>query len=135
MPDGGPSRLHSGSVSKGRRRRSSSIIYVEPPETIEQLSDQVALPNLNANWVNNKGQFLRFEYRGQREYWKEKDLKARIIRFSRRRTGGNSRHPGMTHLIGIRNIKKPKLGKLLTATENRCLANSSSVHCWSENIL
>ncbi|EWC48976.1 Uncharacterized protein DRE_00281 [Drechslerella stenobrocha 248] len=59
MPEGGPARLHSGSVSKGgRRRRSSSIIYVEPPETIEQLSDQVALPNLNANWVNNKGAWL-----------------------------------------------------------------------------
>ncbi|EPS36213.1 hypothetical protein H072_10359 [Dactylellina haptotyla CBS 200.50] len=58
MPEGGPSRLHSGSISKGRRRRSSSIIYVEPQETIEQLSDQVALPNLNANWVNNKGAWL-----------------------------------------------------------------------------
>lgn len=40
-----------------RRRRSSSIlqIYQEPQEPIEQLSDQSALPNLNANWVNAKG--------------------------------------------------------------------------------
>lgn len=41
---------------KGRRRRSSSLIYHEPPETMEQLSDQSALPNLNANWVNAKGE-------------------------------------------------------------------------------
>jgi hypothetical protein len=41
----------------GRRRRSSSIlqVYHEPLETIEQLSDQSALPNGNANWVNAKG--------------------------------------------------------------------------------
>ncbi|POS83848.1 Orm1 type endoplasmic reticulum protein, partial [Erysiphe pulchra] len=40
----------------GRKRRSSSLIYHEPPETIEHMSDQAALPNLNANWVNAKGQ-------------------------------------------------------------------------------
>lgn len=40
----------------GRRRRSSSIIYQEPPESIEHTSDQAALPNLNANWVNAKGE-------------------------------------------------------------------------------
>ena len=40
----------------GRRRRSSSvIIYKEPPESPEQLSDQAALPNRNASWVNGKG--------------------------------------------------------------------------------
>lgn len=41
----------------GRRRRSSSIlqVYHEPPETLEQISDQAALPNLNANWTNAKG--------------------------------------------------------------------------------
>lgn len=40
-----------------RRRRSSSIlqVYHEPPETVDQLSDQASLPNLNANWVNGKG--------------------------------------------------------------------------------
>lgn len=40
-----------------RRRRSSSIlqVYHEPPETLEQISDQAALPNLNADWVNAKG--------------------------------------------------------------------------------
>ncbi|KFX99367.1 hypothetical protein O988_03901 [Pseudogymnoascus sp. VKM F-3808] len=39
----------------GRRRRSSSLLYQEPPESIEHMSDQAALPNLNANWVNAKG--------------------------------------------------------------------------------
>ncbi|CAI0648013.1 Protein ORM1 [Colletotrichum fructicola] len=40
-----------------RRRRSSSILQVhyEPPETLEQISDQAVVPNLNANWVNAKG--------------------------------------------------------------------------------
>jgi hypothetical protein len=38
-----------------RKRRSSSIVYHEPTESIEQLSDQAALPNLNAEWVNAKG--------------------------------------------------------------------------------
>lgn len=44
--------------STGRRRRSSSIlqVYHEPLETLEQISDQAALPNLNANWVNAKGE-------------------------------------------------------------------------------
>ncbi len=43
-----------------RRRRSSSIlqVYQEPPEPLEQLSDQAALPNGNANWVNAKGAWL-----------------------------------------------------------------------------
>ncbi|KAE9963113.1 hypothetical protein BLS_009621 [Venturia inaequalis] len=41
-----------------RKRRSSSIVYHEPPESIEQLSDQSALPNLNAEWVNAKGAWL-----------------------------------------------------------------------------
>ena len=40
---------------KGRRRRSSSLLYQEPPESIEHKSDQSALPNLNADWVNAKG--------------------------------------------------------------------------------
>jgi hypothetical protein len=39
----------------GRRRRSSSIIYQEPPESLEQIADQSALPNLNSQWVNAKG--------------------------------------------------------------------------------
>ena len=39
----------------GRRRRSSSLMYTEPPESLEHISDQAALPNLNANWVNAKG--------------------------------------------------------------------------------
>jgi hypothetical protein len=43
----------------GRRRRSSSLLYQEPPESIEHMSDQAALPNLNANWVNAKGQSTR----------------------------------------------------------------------------
>lgn len=40
-----------------RRRRSSSLVYTEPPESLEQLSDQSALPNLNAQWVNAKGEW------------------------------------------------------------------------------
>ncbi|RPB27876.1 Orm1 type endoplasmic reticulum protein [Terfezia boudieri ATCC MYA-4762] len=45
----------STSTAAGRRRRSSSLIYQEPPESIEQRTDQAALPNLNATWVNSKG--------------------------------------------------------------------------------
>ena len=41
---------------KSRRRRSSSLLYQEPPESLEHMSDQSALPNLNANWVNAKGE-------------------------------------------------------------------------------
>ncbi|OJD34071.1 ormdl family protein [Diplodia corticola] len=39
----------------GRRRRSSSLMYTEPPESLEHISDQAALPNLNSQWVNAKG--------------------------------------------------------------------------------
>ena len=46
---------------KERRRRSSSLIYTEPPESIEHISDQSALPNINADWVNAKGKSLDFE--------------------------------------------------------------------------
>ena len=42
-------------TKSGRRRRSSSIIYQEPPESLEQISDQSSLPNLNSQWVNSKG--------------------------------------------------------------------------------
>ncbi|KAK0808335.1 sphingolipid homeostasis protein orm1 [Friedmanniomyces endolithicus] len=38
-----------------RRRRSSSLMYQEPPESLEQQSDQATMPNLNAQWVNAKG--------------------------------------------------------------------------------
>ena len=41
--------------NKTRRRRSSSLMYQEPPESLEQQSDQAILPNLNAQWVNAKG--------------------------------------------------------------------------------
>lgn len=43
---------------EARRRRSSSLVYTEPPESLEQLSDQSALPNLNAQWVNAKGKWF-----------------------------------------------------------------------------
>lgn len=43
-----------------RRRRSSSIISHVQPETIEEQIDQAALPNLNANWVHNKGIIFLF---------------------------------------------------------------------------
>ncbi|KAF2874498.1 ORMDL family-domain-containing protein [Massariosphaeria phaeospora] len=42
-------------AKEARRRRSSSIVYTEPAESLEQLNDQSALPNLNAQWVNAKG--------------------------------------------------------------------------------
>ena len=45
-----------GGGKTSRRRRSSSLIYTEPPESIEHMSDQSALPNLNADWVNAKGE-------------------------------------------------------------------------------
>jgi hypothetical protein len=60
----GDPRPHRLNVSSGtmpfdakeaRRRRSSSLVYTEPPESLEQLSDQSALPNLNAEWVHAKG--------------------------------------------------------------------------------
>lgn len=52
----------SSMAESTKRRRSSSIlqVYHEPPEPLEQLSDQSALPNLNANWVNGKGVFFFF---------------------------------------------------------------------------
>ena len=31
-------------------------MYTEPAESTEHLSDQAALPNLNAEWVNSKGE-------------------------------------------------------------------------------
>ncbi|KAJ5380071.1 Protein ORM1 [Penicillium cataractarum] len=52
----GPQRLSPNTQKQGRRRRSSSIIYQEPAESMEHISDQAALPNLNANWVNAKGE-------------------------------------------------------------------------------
>ncbi|GAB7334035.1 hypothetical protein MBLNU13_g06125t4 [Cladosporium sp. NU13] len=48
-------KLSAGDQERRRRRRSSSLMYHEPPEDLEQLSDQKANPNLNANWVNMKG--------------------------------------------------------------------------------
>ena len=45
----------SNGKKSSRRRRSSSLLYQEPPESMEHMSDQSALPNLNANWVNAKG--------------------------------------------------------------------------------
>ena len=50
--------MEDGTKAKGsRRRRSSSLLYQEPPESMEHMSDQSALPNLNANWVNAKGEW------------------------------------------------------------------------------
>ncbi|KAF2203605.1 Orm1 type endoplasmic reticulum protein [Delitschia confertaspora ATCC 74209] len=45
-------------TKEARRRRSSSLVYTEPPESLEHISDQAALPNLNANWVNAKGAWV-----------------------------------------------------------------------------
>lgn len=51
-----------------RRRRSSSLMYHEPPESLEQQSDQAVLPNLNAQWVNAKGEssFFRSQEKQQK---------------------------------------------------------------------
>ncbi len=56
-PRSGSTYLDMDDKAPGRRRRSSSIlqVYHEPRETLEQISDQAALPNLNANWTNAKG--------------------------------------------------------------------------------
>ena len=51
-------------TKSSRRRRSSSLMYAEPPESLEQLTDQSALPNINANWVNAKGMFFLAKYYG-----------------------------------------------------------------------
>lgn len=40
------------------RRRSSSILSHLEPETVVEQSDQAALPNINANWVNSKGAWV-----------------------------------------------------------------------------
>lgn len=50
--------MNDGS-KKSRRRRSSSLLYQEPQESMEHLSDQSAIPNLNANWVNAKGMLAK----------------------------------------------------------------------------
>ena len=54
---------------KARRRRSSSLMYQEPPESLEQQSDQAILPNLNAQWVNAKGMFIRMQHMGAVEVY------------------------------------------------------------------
>lgn len=67
----GGKKMNDG--KKSRRRRSSSLIYQEPPESIEHMSDQSALPNVNADWVNAKGEhasssgFFREDHR--RQHW------------------------------------------------------------------
>lgn len=33
-------------------------MYSEPPESLEHISDQAALPNLNSEWVNAKGPYI-----------------------------------------------------------------------------
>lgn len=40
---------------RSRRRRSSSLMYTEPPESLDHISDQAVIPNLNSEWVNAKG--------------------------------------------------------------------------------
>ncbi|KAL1584903.1 hypothetical protein WHR41_06634 [Cladosporium halotolerans] len=50
--------MNADDKERRRRRRSSSLMYHEPMEDQEQLSDQKANPNLNANWVNMKGAWM-----------------------------------------------------------------------------
>ena len=59
---------HGKMARRSRRRRSSSLLYQEPPESIEHISDQAALPNLNANWVNAKGWSTDSPRRGAVKY-------------------------------------------------------------------
>jgi hypothetical protein len=54
-----------------RRRRSSSLMYQEPPESLEQQSDQAILPNLNSQWVNAKGMSSRCRDMARRELEQE----------------------------------------------------------------
>lgn len=51
-------KMNADDKERRRRRRSSSLMYHEPMEDQEQLSDQKANPNLNANWVNMKGAWM-----------------------------------------------------------------------------
>ncbi|KAK5092835.1 sphingolipid homeostasis protein orm1 [Exophiala xenobiotica] len=64
-----PSDSTMSSGKTGRRRRSSSIIYQEPPETVEQISDQAVNPNLNSQWVNAKGGHGSCTESGQGKAW------------------------------------------------------------------
>ncbi|KAK5243378.1 sphingolipid homeostasis protein orm1, partial [Cryomyces antarcticus] len=51
-------RMSPSTGKSGRRRRSSSLMYTEPPESLEHISDQAVLPNLNSEWVNAKGAWV-----------------------------------------------------------------------------
>ena len=67
-PESSTYNPNMSSGKTGRRRRSSSIIYQEPPESLEQIADQSALPNLNSQWVNAKGTFAVCKARAQADY-------------------------------------------------------------------
>jgi hypothetical protein len=60
QPSSTYSKMSLDAAKDARRRRSSSLVYKEPPESLEQLSDQSALPNLNAEWVNAKGEHTAY---------------------------------------------------------------------------
>jgi hypothetical protein len=62
-PENLASEYKMSSGKTGRRRRSSSIIYHEPPESLDHISDQSALPNLNSQWVNAKGEIVHIAKR------------------------------------------------------------------------
>jgi hypothetical protein len=51
--------LEAMTTETKRRRRSSSLVFTEPPESLEHKNDQAVLPNLNAEWVNAKGEFVK----------------------------------------------------------------------------
>lgn len=63
---------------KGRRRRSSSLLYQEPPESMEHMSDQSALPNLNADWVNAKGESEGYSYEIRPDHGRTETLEVPI---------------------------------------------------------
>ncbi|CAI5760740.1 unnamed protein product [Candida verbasci] len=53
-----PTPSHQPAHTITRPRRSSSIIQHLEPDTIDTKIDQALNPNLNANWVNQKGAWL-----------------------------------------------------------------------------
>jgi len=52
-----PSGSHAHSAST-RQRRSSSIIQHLEPDTLDTKNDQALNPNVNANWVHQKGAWI-----------------------------------------------------------------------------
>jgi len=74
------SAANANGQTRSRRRRSSSIIYKEPAESAEQLSDQAVLPNINATWVNAKGTSNTTSMMRMRPHGEDEDEDALLYR-------------------------------------------------------